>query len=213
MFGLLAFILHFIPNLGPLIAILLPIPILVLDITVPTTNAICAMVLPTMVHLVVGNVVEPMMYGQVLRMHQVVVLFSLGFWFVLWGVVGVFLAVPLTAIIMIILKSLDTRRYPWAKDLKECLDGRIPLLNPNEDDDDDRDLDDPTLAAERAAKGPPYAEDYSEPPTGGNSGPPTADSAAAPTSSPFAADASGAAAAAAAEAGGGGGGDDTKKDA
>ena len=125
MFGLLTFFLHFIPNVGPLLAVILPVPILLLDVTIPTASAACILVIPTVIHLLVGNVIEPIMYETGLHMHPVVVLFALGFWYVLWGVIGAFVAVPLTAIIIVVVKNIDHTMYPWAYDLDRILSGKF----------------------------------------------------------------------------------------
>lgn len=49
---------------------------------------VLAMVLPTALHMVVGNVVEPKWFGHSLELHPVVVLLALAFWFAIWGVPG-----------------------------------------------------------------------------------------------------------------------------
>ena len=48
--------------------------------------------------MVVGNIVEPHIFGDSLELHLIVVLLSLAFWAVLWGVAGMILAVPLIAV-------------------------------------------------------------------------------------------------------------------
>ena len=55
----------------------------------------------------VGNVLEPKIMGQSLDMHPVTVLLSLMFWGMIWGVAGMFLAVPMTAVIKIVLEHIE----------------------------------------------------------------------------------------------------------
>ncbi|EGB12386.1 hypothetical protein AURANDRAFT_9610, partial [Aureococcus anophagefferens] len=50
-------------------------------------------------HAVVGNVVEPILFGHSMKLHPVVVLLSLMIWGFLWGIPGCVLAVPITAIL------------------------------------------------------------------------------------------------------------------
>jgi AI-2 transport protein TqsA len=60
--------------------------------------------------LTIGNGVEPVFMGRGLQLHPVVVLLGLLFWGLLWGVAGMFLAAPLTAILRLILERFDTTR-------------------------------------------------------------------------------------------------------
>ena len=108
-FGMLAFVLNFIPNIGSVIATLLPIPIAVAQFQNPWP-IIYIVVVPGTIQTVVGNIVEPKWMGERLNLHPITVLLALSFWWLLWGVAGVFLAAPLTAIIRIILMQFDTLR-------------------------------------------------------------------------------------------------------
>jgi AI-2 transport protein TqsA len=120
MFGVMAFLLNFIPSIGSVIATLLPIPFAIVQFD--STWAIVGVVaLPGLVQLVIGNGVEPLVMGERLDLHPVTVLLSLIFWGLLWGIVGMFLAVPITAVIRIVLGRIETTR-PFA----ELLAGRFP---------------------------------------------------------------------------------------
>jgi len=104
--AIVTYILSFIPNLGPMVAALLPLPICLLDVTVLPGNAALCVALPALAHVVVGNLFEPRLFGSQFRMSPVVILFSLGVWWTLWGIVGAMLAVPLTSILRIIASDL-----------------------------------------------------------------------------------------------------------
>jgi predicted PurR-regulated permease PerM len=104
LFGVLTVILNFIPNVGALIAALVPLPIILLDPDLSVAAQVLAILLPLAIHFVVGNFVEPFVLGPLLSLHPVVVLLSLSFWYVLWGVAGAILAVPITSVIAIGLK-------------------------------------------------------------------------------------------------------------
>ena len=122
MFGVMAFLLNFIPSIGSVIATLLPIPFAIIQFN--STWAIIGVVaLPGLVQLLVGNVIEPLVMGERLDLHPVTVLLSLIFWGLLWGIVGMFLAVPITAVIRIVLGRIETTR-PFA----ELLAGRLPRI-------------------------------------------------------------------------------------
>jgi AI-2 transport protein TqsA len=89
------------------------------------------------VHAIVGNVVEPKVFGDSLELHPIVVdaihslrstsdpqvLLSLAFWFALWGTPGAILSVPITAVCRIIITHI---RHPYASGL--ALFTRCPLL-------------------------------------------------------------------------------------
>ena len=100
------YILTFIPNLGPMVAVLLPLPICLFDASVPQGAAYLAFALPALAHVLVGNLLEPHLFGSQFRMSPVIILFALGVWTILWGMVGAMLAVPLTSIIRIICTDL-----------------------------------------------------------------------------------------------------------
>jgi AI-2 transport protein TqsA len=119
-FGVMAFLLNFIPSIGSMVATLLPLPIAIIQFDDPW-KIVGVVVLPGLVQFTIGNVIEPLVMGERLDLHPVTVLLSLIFWGLLWGIVGMFLAVPITAVIRIVLGRLDTTR-PMA----ELLAGRLP---------------------------------------------------------------------------------------
>ena len=53
--------------------------------------------LPGAVQMIIGNVIEPKLMGQELQLHPVTILLSLAFWGLLWGPIGMLLAVPIMA--------------------------------------------------------------------------------------------------------------------
>ena len=122
-FGTFAFILNFIPNLGSIVATLLPLPVVLLTPGVTWVTVVLALVLPTMIQFSVGSVVEPKVMGDTLGLHPVVVLMSLIFWGMLWGFTGLLLAVPMTAIAKIILQRIEITQPVAA-----VLEGRLDAL-------------------------------------------------------------------------------------
>lgn len=110
MFGLFAFILNFIPSIGPIIATLLPLPIILLSPDISLVQSIVAIALPGVIMFVLGNVVEPKVVGDTLKLQPVVILMALIFWGMLWGITGMFLAVPLTAVLTLILEEIEFTR-------------------------------------------------------------------------------------------------------
>ncbi|MEW6535539.1 MAG: AI-2E family transporter [Candidatus Auribacterota bacterium] len=119
-FGFCAFLFNFIPNIGSVIATLLPIPIAVVQYSNPWM-ILLVILLPGTVQMVVGNGIEPKLMGHGLKLHPVTILLSLSFWGLLWGIPGMFLAAPITAAIRIIFMKFDT-----LKPIGDLLEGKLP---------------------------------------------------------------------------------------
>ena len=109
-FGVLTFLMRFIPSIGPIIVTLLPIPLALAQFHQQLLPIILVVAIPGTVHSILGNLVEPKLMGEGLDLHPVTVLLALSFWSLLWGIVGMFLAVPITAAIRIVLIQFDTLR-------------------------------------------------------------------------------------------------------
>lgn len=108
--GLLAFLLNFIPNIGSVIATVLPLSIAFFQFNSITTILWLAIVLG-IIQVVIGNFLDPRIVGRSLNLSPLVVLFSLMFWGWLWGIIGMFLAVPISVIIKIIFENIDSLRF------------------------------------------------------------------------------------------------------
>jgi len=100
-FGLLAFWLNFIPNVGTVLAVALPMPIVIIDPSFSAMGVALALLLPLGAHAFAGNVLEPLMFGHTLKLHPVTVLLSLMVWGSTWGVTGMVVACPMTAVLRI----------------------------------------------------------------------------------------------------------------
>ena len=106
-FGLFAFLLNYIPSIGSIIATLLPLPVVLLDPDLGTASMALAFVLPMLIQVVIGNVLEPRILGSSLDLHPIVLLMSLIFWGMLWGAIGMLLATPITSVLKILLNKLE----------------------------------------------------------------------------------------------------------
>lgn len=104
LWGLLAFLLNFIPYIGSYIATAFPI-LLALLLLSPLSVLIILIVLLA-IQMTMGNIVEPKLLGRELNLSPVVVLISLAFWGWLWGLVGMFLSIPITASVKIIMEYI-----------------------------------------------------------------------------------------------------------
>ena len=108
LWGLLAFILNFIPSFGSLIAAVPP-AVLALVRSGPT-DMLAVLAGFVVVNVVLGSILEPRIMGRRLGLSPLAVLFSLLFWGWVWGSVGLLLAVPLTMVVKIVLEHSDV---PW----------------------------------------------------------------------------------------------------
>ena len=109
-FGVLAFLLNFIPNIGPIVASLLPIPLILLDPSGNIVWMVSVIVVTSMIQLISGNVVEPKLMGNSSDLHPVTILLGLMFWGMMWGIIGMFLATPITAAMKIVLERFEPTR-------------------------------------------------------------------------------------------------------
>ncbi|MCL6099398.1 MAG: AI-2E family transporter [Bacteroidota bacterium] len=104
----LALLLNFIPNVGSVIAVILPSLMALIQYQSFGYASIVAGVL-IILQNIIGNLIEPKIFGDQLGLNPLVILLSLLLWGYLWGIVGMFLSVPLTAVIKIILSNSGSK--------------------------------------------------------------------------------------------------------
>ncbi len=109
-FGLFAFLLNFIPSIGSVIATLLPLPVVLVSPELSTLAAVLAIAIPGTIQFAIGNVIEPKIMGDTLDLHPIVILIMLIFWGILWGIPGMLLATPITAVLKILFGKLEQTR-------------------------------------------------------------------------------------------------------
>ena len=104
-FGLIAFVLNYVPSLGSIIASIPPI--LVALVLEGAGTAIGVMVLYLTINIGIGSLTEPRIMGRRMGLSPLVVFLSLVFWGFILGPVGMFLSVPLTMIVKILLEGTE----------------------------------------------------------------------------------------------------------
>ncbi|MFC1822063.1 AI-2E family transporter [Thermodesulfobacteriota bacterium] len=109
LWGLLAFLLNYVPNIGSIIAAV-PAVLLCL-IQLGTSSALLAGIGYVVVNVVVGSILEPKFMGRGLGLSTLVVFLSLVFWGWVLGPVGMVLSVPLTMILKVSLESNEDTRW------------------------------------------------------------------------------------------------------
>jgi predicted PurR-regulated permease PerM len=107
--GLLAFLMNYIPNIGSLIAAIPAVLIVLIENSF--ADLMWTIALYGIVNLVIGNIVEPKLMGNGLGLSTLVVLLSLIFWGWVFGPVGMFLSVPFTMVIKIVLETNDSSKW------------------------------------------------------------------------------------------------------
>jgi AI-2 transport protein TqsA len=109
LWGLVAFLLNYIPNIGSIIA---AIPAVIFSILqLGMMGAVWTTVVFVVVNMVIGNVVECRMMGKGLGLSTFVVFLGLIFWGFILGPVGMFLSVPLMMVIKIVLEQYPDTKW------------------------------------------------------------------------------------------------------
>lgn len=109
LWGLLAFLLNFVPTLGSILAAI-PAVLLAL-VQLGGGSALLVALGFLVVNVGIGNVLEPRMMGRGLNLAALIVFLSLVFWGWVLGPVGMLLSVPLTMTVKIALESFEDTRW------------------------------------------------------------------------------------------------------
>ncbi len=119
--AVMIFMLNFIPTIGPFIGTLLPATFTLLQFQdfQPFFILLAAI---GFIQFVIGNILQPRLAGKRLNLSQFVIILSLFVWGAIWGITGMFLAVPITVILMITFSNFEATR-PWAVLLSQS--GRV----------------------------------------------------------------------------------------
>ena len=128
LWGVIAFLLNYIPNIGSIIAAA-PTMLLAL-IQLGVSGMVWTGIGYLLVNMVIGNMVEPKVMGKGLGLSTLVVFLSLIIWGFMLGTVGMFLSVPLTMTIKIILEQNEQTK--WIAILLGTEDETKRLLKQNE---------------------------------------------------------------------------------
>jgi predicted PurR-regulated permease PerM len=105
--GFWGFLLNFIPTIGPIIASIPPIFLALLQFD-NFWWAVLTSVGMSAVQFISGSFVEPLIMGDRLNLNIIAILLSLLLWGVIWGIPGMFLAVPIMAGINIICRNIPS---------------------------------------------------------------------------------------------------------
>lgn len=109
LWALIAFLLNYIPNIGPIIASVPAVLFALVQSGLP--GALWTFGTFMLIHNVIGNFLEPRIMGKGLGLSTLVVFLSLLLWGFLLGTIGMFLSVPITLTIKIILEQNEKTRW------------------------------------------------------------------------------------------------------
>ena len=109
LWAFLIFLFNYIPYIGSLIATLLPAIFAVIQFG-SLWSFVWVFISVEIVQLVVGNYIEPKVMGKSLNLSPLVVVVALSFWGYVWDLLGMFLSVPITSIMLIILAQFPATR-------------------------------------------------------------------------------------------------------
>lgn len=111
--GMLAFLLEYVPSIGSLIAVVPPTIFAFVQFEGITKPLALAASL-TVMQLVLGNYVDPKIEGKFMSVSPLVVLVSIVFWAWVWGPFGALLGVPATVTLMLLARRFPGTWWAWA---------------------------------------------------------------------------------------------------
>jgi len=123
--ALLIFLLNYIPNIGSILGVIFPALLTLVQFDTLTPFLLITLGLGA-VQFIIGNVIEPAFMGKSLNLSSFVIVLSLTFWGLVWGIPGMFLSVPIMVVIAIICS-----RFKGLRGIAVILSADVALLTPN----------------------------------------------------------------------------------
>jgi AI-2 transport protein TqsA len=108
--GVIAFVLNYIPFIGPLIATVFPTLFALVQFE-SWQLAIAVFACLNLIQFMIGSYLEPRMAGAALSISPFIVLFAVFFWSFLWGVAGAFIGVPIVIALLAVCDEHQSTRW------------------------------------------------------------------------------------------------------
>jgi AI-2 transport protein TqsA len=110
--GAFSFMFNFIPNIGSVFSVVFPT---LMSLIQYGSFGYTGIILITLILIqnIIGNIIEPKIFGDRLGINPIVILISLLLWGYVWGIIGMFISVPLTAIIKITISSSGSKNLQF----------------------------------------------------------------------------------------------------
>lgn len=110
LWGFIAFLFNYIPYIGSIFAVIFPIALSIIQFPQSYLPLLIALILIA-IQLFLGSFLDPEVMGSRFNLSPILILIALFFWGNVWGIVGAFLAVPITAIMKIVIQNIDSIRF------------------------------------------------------------------------------------------------------
>jgi len=124
LWGILAGLMRFVPFIGSFVAVVPPL-LLALAVVPGWSMAVWVLLLFVLGEMVMGQVVEPLLYGHSTGLSPVAIIVAAAFWTFLWGPIGLLLATPLTVCLVVLGRHVEALSF-----LDVMLGDRAPLDPP-----------------------------------------------------------------------------------
>jgi AI-2 transport protein TqsA len=144
LWGILAFVMNFIPVVGSLIASVPPILLALIAKDGGPTEALLVAGGYGLINMFLDNYVQPLLLGRRFGLSILIVVLCVLFWGWLWGLIGIILAVPLTMILKVVLDNSD--EFRWIA----VAIGRQDAPRSTENKDSGESLEEPTNASAKS---------------------------------------------------------------
>jgi predicted PurR-regulated permease PerM len=125
--ALIIFLLNYVPTVGSALGVVFPALLTLVQFETLTPFVLIVIGLGA-TQFVIGNVVEPALMGKSLNLSSFVIILSLTFWGMIWGIAGMVLCVPITVSIAIVCSNFN--RLHWIAVLLSA-DGRVMVPSRN----------------------------------------------------------------------------------
>lgn len=109
--GILAFFLNFIPTIGSIMASIPPVLIALVQFYPNWIPCVLTGLALLAIQVTIGNIMTPKIMGDTLDLSPVVILVSLMFWGLIWGISGALLSVPIAVMIKIICENIPRLHF------------------------------------------------------------------------------------------------------
>ncbi len=110
LWGMLAMVMRFVPYVGAVISAIFPL-VLAAAVDPGWSMVLMTAALFLIAELIIGQAIEPMVYGQSTGLSPVAVITSATFWTWLWGPIGLILATPLTMCLVVLGRHIDRLKF------------------------------------------------------------------------------------------------------
>ena len=109
--GVLTFLLNFIPTVGSIIATIPPVVMAVIQFSPSLFKPFIVLVSLTAIQVTIGNIITPKVVGDRLGVSPIVILLSLLLWGMIWGIPGALLSTPIISIIKIVCENIPVLKF------------------------------------------------------------------------------------------------------